>query len=172
MPCLYTILYSAQWVWTWSETKILASQLVLLKSTSSDYSRQLGSQLLHKINFMLSDVEQVSKISKYTVKTFILFFFWLENWFPFIFYLCFMLYIRVLKICLKYFKHYIQLSQMSKMSNSRSRAQYITLKRIPLIQRPWIGVGDRNSYFYHQMLFLGVIFFSTVSKMSNYMVKT
>ena len=85
-------------------------------------------------------------------------FFVLENWFPFIFHLCFMLYIRVLKICLKYFKHYIELNQMSKMSNSRSRAQYITLKLISLIQRPWIGVGDRNSYFYHQMLFLGVIF--------------
>ena len=38
-------------------TKKLASQLVLLKSASSDYSRQLGSQLLHKISFMLSDVE-------------------------------------------------------------------------------------------------------------------
>ena len=33
-------------------------------------------------------------------------------------------------------------------------------------------VRDRNSYFYHQMLFLGVILLSTVSKMSNYMVKT
>ena len=33
-----------------------------------------------------------------------------ENWFHFIFYLWFMLYILVLKICLKYVKHYIQLS--------------------------------------------------------------
>ena len=33
-------------------------------------------------------------------------------------------------------------------------------------------VRDRNSYFYHQMLFLGVILLSTVSKMSNYIVKT
>ena len=47
-----------------------------------------------------------------------------------------MLYILVLKICLKYFKHYIQLSQMSKMSNSRSRTQYITLKLIPLDSVP------------------------------------
>ena len=88
------------------------------------------------------------------------FFFLLENWFPFIFHLCFMLYILVLKICLKYFKHYIQLSQMSKMSNSRSRAQYITLKLIPLDSAPlnWGRRQDRNSYFYHQMLFLGVIF--------------
>ena len=41
----------------WSETKKLALQLVLLKPASSDYSRQLGSQLLHKISFILSDVE-------------------------------------------------------------------------------------------------------------------
>ena len=47
-----------------------------------------------------------------------------------------MLYILVLKICLKYFKHYIQLSQMSKMRNSRSRTQYITLKLIALDSVP------------------------------------
>ena len=35
-----------------------------------------------------------------------------------------------------------------------------------------IGVRDRNSYFYHQMLFLEVILLSTLSKISNYMVKT
>ena len=37
--------------------KKLASQLVLLKSATSDYSRQLGSQLEHKMCFMLSYVE-------------------------------------------------------------------------------------------------------------------
>ena len=39
------------------------------------------------------------------------------------------------------------------------------------IECPRIGVRDRNSYFYHQMLILGVILLNTVSKMSNYMVK-
>ena len=37
--------------------KKLASQLILLKSATSDYSRQLGSQLEHKMCFMLSYVE-------------------------------------------------------------------------------------------------------------------
>ena len=47
-----------------------------------------------------------------------------------------LLYILVLKICFKYIKHYIQLSQMSKMSNSRSRTQYISLVLIPLDSVP------------------------------------
>ena len=63
-------------------------------------------------------------------------FFLLKNWFPFIFHLCFMLYILVLKIRLEYFKHYIQLSQMSKMNTSRPRTQYITLKIVPLDSVP------------------------------------
>ena len=44
-PCLYTILYWAwwvKWVCTWSETQNLALQVVLLKSASSNYSRQLN----------------------------------------------------------------------------------------------------------------------------------
>ena len=41
-------------------------------------------------------------------------------------------------------------------------------------QCPQIWVRNRNSYFYHQMLFLGVILLSrpTLSKMSNYTVET
>ena len=35
-----------------------------------------------------------------------------------------------------------------------------------------IGLRDIISYFYHQMLFLEVILLSTLSKMSNYMIKT
>ena len=75
-----------------------------------------------------------------------------------------MLYILVLKICLKYFKPYIQ---MSKMSNSRSSQELnISLWNLFLwIQCPRIGVGDRNSYFYHQMLFSGVILLNMLSKM-------
>ena len=43
------------------------------------------------------------------------------------------------------FKHYIQLNQMSKMSNSRSRAQYITLKLIPLNSAP-LNWGRRQKF--------------------------
>ena len=39
------------------------------------------------------------------------------------------------------------------------------------IQCPRIGIKDRHSYFYYQMLFSGVILLNTLSKMSNYMVK-
>ena len=111
--------------------KKLASQLVLLKSASSVYSRRLGSQLYTKYT---SCYLMLSKWAKWASTQWKLLFFLLENWFPFIFHLCFMLYILVLKICLKYVKHYVQLSQMSKMSrpNSRSRTQYIILKLVPL----------------------------------------
>ena len=71
--------------------------------------------------------------------------FLLENWFPFILYVCFMLYILVLKICIKYVKHFIQLSQMSKMSNSRSRTQYNTLKLVHLDSVP-LNWGKRYKF--------------------------
>ena len=68
---------------------------------------------------------------------------------------------------------------MSKMSDTRSRTQYITLKLVSLdsvpsncpIQCLRIGLRDIISCFYHQMLFLEVILLSTLSKMSNYLVK-
>ena len=69
-------------------------------------------------------------------------------------------------------KHFIQLSQQSKMSNQGQEFN-ITLWNLFLwIQSLRIGVRDRNSYFYHQRLFLEVILLSTLSKKSNYVVKT
>ena len=77
----------------------------------------------------------LSKLAKWACTKWKLFFL-LENWFPFIFYLWFMLYILVLKICFKYVKQFIQLSQMSKMSNSRSRTQYFNLNLVPFYSVP------------------------------------
>ena len=111
----------------------------------------------------------MSKINKYTVKTFFL----LEIWFPFIFssmfYAILYWFSRSVSNILsttfnwaKWVKWVIQGQELN-----------ISLWNLFLwIQCPRIGVRDWNSYFYHKMLFLGVILLSTVSKLSNYMVKT
>ena len=55
---------------------------------------------------------------------------------------------------------------MSKMSNTRSRTQCITLKPASLDSVPSNWVKRYNSYFYHQMLLLEVILLSTRSKIA------
>ena len=104
---------------------------------------------------------------------FLFFFFLLENWFPFSFFIYVLCYIywfsrsvsNILSTTFNWAKWVKWVIQGQELN--------ISLWNLFLwIQCPRIGVRDRNCYFYHQMLFLGVIFLSTVSKMSNYMVKT
>ena len=117
----------------WSETQNLALQLVLLKSASSDYSRQLNwfststqTTLCVILCFVNEQNEQVqSDFFFYFLKTDLISFF--------IYDLCYKFWFsrpaKCVKLC-------IQLSQMSIMSNTRSRAQYITLKLVSLESVP------------------------------------
>ena len=100
------------------------------------------------------------------------YYFLLENWFPAIF---------IYDLC---YKFWLSRSVSNVLSTTFNWAKWvkwvipcqelnISLWNLFLwIQYPQIGVRDRNSYFYHQMLFLEVILLSTLSEMSNYMVKT
>ena len=115
--------------------KKLASQLVLLKSASSVYSRQLGSQLYTKYTLCYL---MLRKWAKWAIKQWKLLFFCLKTDFLsfFIYVLCYIFWFS--RSVSNNVKHYVQLSQMSKMSrsNSRSRTQYITLKLVPLDSVP------------------------------------
>ena len=108
----------------------------------------------------------MSKMSKCTVKTF-----WgVENWFIFIYVLCY-----------KFWFSRPASNVLSPVFNWAKWIEWVTQGQelkislwnwLHWIQCLQIGLRDIISYFYYQMLFLEAILLSTLSKMSNYMVKT
>ena len=151
--------------------KKLASQLVLLKSASSVYSRQLGSQLYTKYTLCYL---MLSKWANWASTQWKLLLFCLKTDFLsfFIYVLCYIFWFsrsvsNMLSTTFNWAKwaKWVGLIQGQELN--------ISLWNLFLwIQCPRIGERDRNSYFYHQMLFLEVILLSTLSKMSNFMAKT
>ena len=173
MPCLYTILYWAwwvKWVCTWSETQNSALQLVLLKSASSNYSRQLNWFSTSTKNMLCAILcwlnEQNEQVHSENI------FVWLK---PDLisFFICDLCYIfwfsrpasNVLSPAFNWAKWVKWITQGQELNVS-------LWNRLHWIQCLQIGLRDIISYFYHQMLFLEVIFLSTLSKMRNYLVKT
>ena len=151
--------------------KKLASQLVLLKSASSVYSRWLGSQLYTKYTLCYL---MLSKWAKRASTEWKLLFFCLKTDFLsfFIYVLCYIFWFsrsvsNMLSTTFKWTKwaKWVGLIQGQELNIS-------LWNLFRWIQCPRIGERDRNSYFYHQMLFLEVILLSTLSKMSNFMAKT
>ena len=169
---IYTILYSAQWVqwvWTWSETKKLTlitigfTEISILRLFKTAWFPASTQNTLYDILCWVSE-----QMSKYTVKTFFCLKTDLISFFIYV--LCYIFWFS---------------KSVSNMSGTtfnwakwvkwviQGQELNISLWNLFLwIQCPRIGVRDRNSYFYHQILFLEVILLSTLSKMSNYMVKT
>ena len=171
MPCLYTILYSAQWeqwVWTWSETKTIGLAIGFTEISILSLFKTAWFPALHKIHFMLS------KWAKWASKQWKLLFFCLKTDFLsfFVYVLCYIFWFsrsvsNMLSTTFNWAKwaKWVGLIQGQELN--------ISLWNLFLwIQCPRIGERDRNSYFYHQMLFLEVILLSTLSKMSNFMAKT
>ena len=142
--------------------------MVLLKSASSDYSRQLGSQLLHK-NTPYTILCWVSEQNEQVHSENYIFVAWklISFHFSCVFYAMYsgsqdlsQIFLSTTFNWAKWVKWVIQCQELN-----------ISLWNLFLwIQCPRIGIRDRNSYFYHQMLFSGVILMNTVSKMSHYMV--
>ena len=115
--------------------KKLASQLVLLKSASSVYSRQLGSRLYTKYTLCYL---MLSKWAKWASTQWKLLFFCLKTDFLsfFIYVLCYIFWFsRSVSNMLSTTFNWGQMSKMSR-PNSRSRTQYITLKLVPLDSVP------------------------------------
>ena len=109
-------------------------------------------------------------MSKCKVKMFLFFYFLKTDFISFFIYdLYYKFWFSRLTKCVK---PYIQLSQMSIMSNTRSRTQYITLKLVSLESVPLNWVKRCYFLLLSPNALLEVILLSTLSKMSNYMVKT
>ena len=105
-------------------------------------------------------------MSKCTVKTFC----GVENWLIVIYVLCY-----------KFWFSRPASNVLSPVSNWVKWVEWVTQGQelkislwnwLHWIQCLQIGLRDIISYFYYQMLFLKAILLSTLSKMSNYMVKT
>ena len=173
MPCLYTILCPAwwvKWVCSWSETQNLALQLVLLKSASSNYSRQLNwfststkNTLCTILCWLNEQNEQVHSEN---------FFVWLKTDL-----ISFFIY----DLCYKFWFSRPASNVLSPAFNWAKWVKWVIQGQelnvslwnwLHWIQCLRIGLRDIISYFYHHMLFLEVNLLSTLSKMSNYTVKT
>ena len=145
---------------------------VPFKSASSNYSRQLNWFSTSTQNTLCAILCWVNEQNEQvqSERFFVFYFFLKTDLISFFIYDLF--YKFWFSIPAKCVKPCIQLSQISVMSNTRSGAQYITLKLVSLESVPLNWVKRCYFWLYYQMLFLEVILLSTMSKMSNYMVKT
>ena len=136
--------------------KKLASQLVLLKSAPSVYSRQLGSQLYTKCTLCYL---MLSKWAKWASTQWKLLFFCLKTdcLSFFIYVLCYIFWFS--RSVSNMFSTTFNWAKWAKwVGLIQGQELNISLWNLFLwIQCPRIVERDRNSYFYHQMLFLEVI---------------